>query len=139
MTKLAVSYPEWDDVGLGAAGPDAAPPIRGRSYVVWVEGGVIAATHADGSAVSDAELKELAGDQDELGRPPVIEQIMASRTWKVGETYVLGAPELISLASSKGGVGPQATALNLTLRRVVGAAAEFAMVMKLSRAPPTRR
>lgn len=131
VTKVAVSYPEWVDVSVGADAPDAAPPLRGRSYVAWIADGVIAATHADGSAVSDAELKELSGDQDELGRPPVMEQIMASRTWKLGETYVLGAPELMRLASSKGGVGPQATALNLTLRRVVGADAEFAMVMKL--------
>ena len=91
----------------------------------------VAATHADGSPVTGDELAELTGEQDELGKPPVMETIMASRTWKLGEVYAFNAAELLRLAEAKDGKGPQATELTMRLARIVGHDAEFAMTMKL--------
>ena len=137
VTKVKLTYLERTDVELGpGAGPGKASPITGKSYIAWVEGGEVAATAADGSAVSSEELSEIRRDQDELGKPPVMEQIMA-RTWKVGVTVALTADELARLAASEGGGdGPRPSSITLTLRAVAGGTAEFAMTMKMESASP---
>ena len=133
VTRVKLTYVERTDTQLG---PGATSPVVGKSYIAWVEGGEISATTADGRAVSSEELLEITSDQDELGKPPVMEQIMA-RTWKVGVTVPLTAAELERLAASEGGgEGPRPSTITLTLRAVSGGTAEFAMTMKMESASP---
>ena len=128
ITKVAVTYQERTDETVGEPGVTSA--LLGKSYVVSVEGGALAATHADGSAVSSEELLELTDDQDDLGKPPVMEQLMA-RTWKRGQRVDLTADELQRYAANKG-TGPRATAMSFTLEGVADGKATFAMTMKMT-------
>lgn len=128
VTKIKVAYPtrvETEEVGGKAK--DKRSPLAGNSYVVWVAGGKTEATHADGSAVSQEELEELTGDHDDLGKPEVMEQIMARRTWKVGETYAFTADDLAALAKVKATEAPASKALSLTLKELAEGRAIFEM------------
>ena len=129
ITKVAVTYQERTDETVGN---EPSPPsvLVGKSYVVSVAGGAVAATRADGSAVSAAELVELTDDQDDLGKAPVMEQLMA-RTWKRGERVELTADELQRYAANKG-AGPRATAMAFTLEGVAAGKATFAMTMTMT-------
>lgn len=134
VTKVALSYVERTDTDLGPGGEETRPSaIAGKSYIVWVEGGEVAATHADGGAVSSEELLELTTDQEDLGKPPVMEQIMA-RTWKRGVKVDLTADELARVNEGKD--GPRSTSMSFTLRGVTGGVADFAMSMRMENLNP---
>ncbi len=136
VTKLSVSYPERVDLDLGPSAKPKTSALLGNTYVVALEGGAMVATR-DGQPVTGAELVELTKDQDDLGKAPVMEQIMAGRPWKLGERYQLTADDLARLAAVKGGDGPQTTAMALTLREVVGSQATFALTMTMQSADRT--
>jgi hypothetical protein len=102
-------------------------PLAGKRYLAWAEGGAIKATHEDGSAVSPEELDELSQDLDELGKPRPMDEIIAARTWKVGEPYSFTADELARLNATKSERTPRGTAMSLELREVAGGRAVFAM------------
>lgn len=128
VTQVKASYPEHEESERrNGEAKDKVSPLKGKSYIVSVEGGEIKATLADGGAISKEELEELAADQDELGKPRVMDQIIASRTWKVGELYLLTAAELAQIAASKGARAPRASVIGFTLREVKGDLAIFDM------------
>lgn len=131
VTKVAVTYVERDDTDGDEVKPSA---IAGKSYIAWIEGGEIGATHADGSAVSSEELDELTHDQDELGKPPVMEQIMA-RTWTRGVKVDLTEAEL-ARAGEDAGDGPKPSAMSFTLRAVEGGVAAFDVIMQMKSVSP---
>ncbi len=128
VTKVKVSYPEHEESeSKNGEAKDKVSPLKGKSYIVSVENGEIKATLADGGAISKEEHADLAADQDELGKPRVMDQIMASRTWKVGEPYLLTAEELAQIAASKSARAPRASVIGFTLREVKGDLAVFDM------------
>ncbi len=135
VTKLAVTYVERDDVTSTSAGDENRPSaIAGRSYIVWIEGGEVQATQADGGAVSSEELLELTLDQGDLGKPVAMDTIMA-RAWTRGAKVDLTADELSRY--NDGRDGPRATAMSFTLRGVAGGVADFAAIMRMETdAPP---
>lgn len=132
MTKAKVTYLEREEQEDAGGKTKTKPhPVAGKSYIVWSKDGKVEATLADGGAVSPEELAELTSDLDELGRPQVMDKIMAGRTWKVGETYTLSAAELDELRKVKGEGKPTPAAYGFTLREVVDGQARFAMTSAL--------
>ena len=128
VTKVKASYPERADrEQINDKPRDKTSPIAGKAYLVWTDGGAIKATHEDGSAVSPEELAELGEDLDELGKPRVMDEIVASRTWKIGETYELTADELGRLNAIKSARAPRTTAMSLALTSVAPTRVDLAM------------
>jgi hypothetical protein len=128
VTKVKAAYPERKDTEqMGDKTREKPSSLVGKSYVAWFANGKLEATHEDGSAVSPEELDELAKDLDEVGKPRVMDQIVAGRAWKVGETYTFTADELARLNAAKGPSAPTGTAMALTLREVTGDRAIFEM------------
>lgn len=130
MTKVKLTYLERTEHNVGPGAADAALAIAGKSYIAWFDGSAVQATTADGAAVSEDELREIRDDQDDLGQPDVMDQIMA-RTWTRGERVELTAAELDRLAASKA-MGPRATSMSFTLTGVDGDAATFELTMKMT-------
>lgn len=118
-TKQKVTYTGMKSTQtVGGKSKDKPQVLDGKSYVVWIEGGEVKATTADGAAVSADELAELVKANRELGRPEEMDSILADRVWKIGETYTFTADDLAKLnARSTGGDRPIATAMSLTLER----------------------
>jgi|GEM_PF-4430006 len=132
-TKLKVSYSGLSSV-QNVGGKDTVKPqiLDGKSYVVWVEGGAIKATTADGAAVSPEELTELADENDDLGKPDDLDAILNGRAWKIGETYQLTADELAKMkARSTNPSKPVISAMSLTLQAFDAKEATFALAMTL--------
>ena len=132
-TKLKATYANLSAVQT-IDGKDKAKPqvLDGKSYLVWVEGGAIKATTADGAAVSAEELAELTDKHDDLGKPDVIEDLLAGRTWKIGETYVFTADDLAKLKARSTSTGkPVATEMSFTLEAFNATEARFAMTTTL--------
>lgn len=132
-SKVKASYAKMSAVQT-MDGKDKNKPqiLDGKSYIVWVEGGAIKATTADGAAVSADELKELADKNDDLGKPDVIEELLAGRTWKIGETYVFTADDLAKLkARSASQDKPVATEMSLTLEAFDATEGRFALTTTL--------
>lgn len=126
---MKVEYVEHRVENVGPGAENEPSPIVHNRYLVSAEGGVITATDADGGAITDEELAAIRDEEDDLGRPPVMEQIMA-RTWRRGERVELTAAELARLAEGKPDQ-PHATAMSFTFTGVDGAEATFAMTMKM--------
>lgn len=129
VTKLAVTYREREDEDSGPE-PGATQAKRsalaGKAYVVGVVDGKVTATRAEGGRVSDAELRELTADHDDVGTVPAMDEILA-RTWQLGVTVDLTADELSRLAAGTRADAPRMTFASFTLREVRGDEAELAM------------
>ena len=139
VTKLKVSYPKVV-IAETIAGKtkDKPTPTAGKSYVVWREAGALKATLADGSAVSPEELKVLAKGQKSVGRPDVMQQIMAEHVWRVGEVVAMSPDEITRLTEVIGGADDagKLTAMGFTLQTTDAQTATFAMTMALETAGP---
>lgn len=135
VTKVSVTYSERTDIDLGPEGESTRPtPVLGKTYTVWREGDELRATRADGAEASSEELLVITLDQDDLGKPPVTEQLLA-RTWTRGVKVDLTADELARLAEASD--GPRQTATSFTLQGVADGVATFAMTTRLElRSPP---
>jgi hypothetical protein len=71
-------------------------PLAGQTYDVRADGDALAATHADGSAVTPAELAALTADLGRaIGRVPPLAVLLRSRAWPRGEPIELGPAELM--------------------------------------------
>ncbi len=113
---------------------DLASVVAGKAYIVSRQGGAIEATVADGSPVSAAELEELTDANKRLGKPNAMEQIVASKTWKVGEKVVFSPDELAASnkRNAEDGGGEQFTGLTMTLTAVEAGVATFAMEIAMA-------
>lgn len=129
VTKLAVTYRERQDDDSGPE-PGATRAKRsalaGKAYVVAVVDGKVTATRAEGGRISDAELREITADHDDLGMAPTMDEILA-RTWQPGVTVDLTADELSRLAARTRADAPRLTSASFTLREVRGDEVELAM------------
>lgn len=130
-TKIRVSYSKLSEVQKMGGQDKAKPqPLDGKTFIVWTEGGVIKATTDDGKPVTDEELALLAKKNDDLGKGDPLTELMAGRTWKIGETYNLTADDLAKLkARDKTGEKPVPVAMSFTLESFDAKEARFAMVM----------
>jgi len=96
ITKLKV-HVEADHELQTAEGKQGkkTEPTEGKTYLVWKEGGTIAASLEDGSAISPEELEELSGSfDDEIGVKPGIVKVLLAHAWKTGEETTLASPDL---------------------------------------------
>lgn len=139
VTKLKVSYPKL--VITETAGgkiKDKPTPTAGKSYLVWREAGALKATLADGGAVSADEMKVLAKGQKSVGRPDVMQQIMAEHVWRVGEVVAMSPDEITRLTEVIGGADDagRLTAMSFTLQTSDAQTATFAMTMALETTGP---
>lgn len=125
ITRIAVTY----RADARTRGGEVEPTVlAGKRYQVWLEGDAIAARRADGAAVSAEELAALASAHDELGQPPVLDQLLAARRWRRDELVALSAAEVARLdAVRRGTARPRLVAMSLTLREVAGGVATFAL------------
>ncbi|MEZ4364928.1 MAG: hypothetical protein R2939_01410 [Kofleriaceae bacterium] len=132
-TKLRITYTTKVATQAVAGQVDVAPqPLEGRTYVVWVEAGVVRATSGDGEPVTEAELAALADDHETLGRPAAMERILAGRTWRLGERYSLTEAELAEYNELKRTAsGQHASAMALTLTGFDDQLATFEMEVTL--------
>ncbi|MBL8620389.1 MAG: hypothetical protein JNK64_03770 [Myxococcales bacterium] len=134
ISKLKVSYPKVviTESAMGQT-KDKPTPTAGKSYLVWREGGALKATLADGAAVSPEEMKVLAKGQKSVGRPDVMQQIMAEHAWKLGETVAMSPAEIARLADVVGGEDDagKLIAMGFTLQASDATTATFAMTMAM--------
>lgn len=132
--KIKIAYPTISSSQTISGAVKTKPEVLdGKTYVVWSEGGAIKATTADGAAVSAEELAELADENDELGKPDTMEQILEGRTWTIGETYDFTADDLAKLKARSTASGkPVATAMSLTLQSFDATQAIFALTMAMT-------
>lgn len=139
VTKLKVSYPKVaiTESAMGKT-KDKPTPTLGKSYLVWREGDEFKATLADGGAVSPEELKVLAKGQKRIGRPDVMQQIMAAHAWKQGEVVTMTPAELERLATVVGGEddGGKLTGMSFALQSSDDKVATFTMTMAMEGTTP---
>ena len=139
VTKLKVSYPKVAITETaGGKIKDKPTPTAGKSYLVWREAGALQATLADGGAVSADEMKVLAKGQKSVGRPDVMQQIMAEHVWRVGEVVAMSPDEITRLTEVIGGADDagRLTAMSFTLQTSDAQTATFAMTMALETTGP---
>lgn len=128
VMKVEVTYGTLTSKRSTGPKVEDKPEIRsGKTYLVWSEGGAIKATLPDGSAVTAEELAELASENDEVGKPDAMSQILGGRTWTIGETYQFTADDLAKLAARNAASKPKATAFALTLQSFDDKEAHFAL------------
>ncbi|MBK9032640.1 MAG: hypothetical protein IPL61_15245 [Myxococcales bacterium] len=140
MMKVKASYPSISNTQTIAGKVQAKPNVlAGKAYVVWSEAGEIKATTADGAAVSAEELAELADENDELGKPDVMQQILANRTWTIGEPYVFTADDLAKLKARANPGKPVPSAISFTLRSFDATVAVFELTMSMVQAKGTEQ
>ena len=135
ITKVKMTYGAYaKSQTSGGKTRDLASVVAGKAYIVSRQGGAIEATVADGSPVSAAELEELTDANKRLGKPNAMEQIVASKTWKVGEKVVFSPDELAASnkRNAEDGGGEQFTGLTMTLTAVEAGVATFAMEIAMA-------
>lgn len=130
-SKVKVTYETQTELKEMMGKKEEEPsPLHGKAYVVWLEGGAVKATTADGGAVNAEEMKELDEDwYDNLGRVPGMAKAILARTWKQGETVTFSADELKDLSEEKR--GRTVKAAKGTLQGVDGAIATFVLDMEV--------
>lgn len=99
VTRAQVHYDKAIEARtMGGQGGETPLPIHGKAYVLWLDGGRLAATTADGQPASPDELEVLADKHgDALGKVPPMAQVIAKRTWIVGEQVAIDAADLAIL------------------------------------------
>lgn len=139
VSKLKVSYPKVSitESMLGQTKPKPTP-TAGKAYIVWREASGLKATLADGGEVSPEEMKVLAKGQKSVGRPDVMQQILAERVWRVGEVVAMSPAEIERLTAVIGGEDDagKLTAMGFTLQASDDKTATFAMTMTLDATAP---
>jgi|JI10StandDraft_1071094.scaffolds.fasta_scaffold26128_2 hypothetical protein len=133
VAKVRAHYPERTATDRQGTETQArVSPLAGKTYLAWSKGGALEATHADGSAVTADELEDLHESlDDDLGKPQVVHQTLASRAWTIGETYAFTADDLARLAAASG-KRSKAAAMTLTLHDVTGGAATFGITSSVA-------
>ncbi len=109
--------------------------LTGKAYVVWRKAGTLDATRADGSTVPADEREELFDDNKRLGRPDIMDRIVASKAWKVGEKVVFTPAELAEINQREPG-GEAIVGVTLTLIGVESGVARMAMTMAMATKGP---
>ena len=135
ITKVKMTYgAHAKSQTAGGKTRDMASVVAGKAFIVSRQGGAIEATLADGSPVSAAELEELRDANKRLGKPDAMEQIVASRTWKVGEKVVFTPAELAAIneRNAEDGGGEQFVDLIMTLTAVEAGVATFTMEIAMA-------
>jgi|JI10StandDraft_1071094.scaffolds.fasta_scaffold00726_18 hypothetical protein len=136
VTKLKVAYRTFSSVETtGGVARDLPTPTAGQTYVVWREGDALAATRADGAAVSPDELATLRKHQVRVGRPDGLQEIVAARRWKVGEQVAMTPAELARVSAALGGApdGAPIVAMGLALQSADAKVVVFALTMTIER------
>ena len=136
VTKLKVGYRTFSSVETtGGAARDLPTPTAGQTYVVWREGDALAATRADGAAVSPEELATLREHQVRVGRPDGVQEIVAAHRWKVGDQVAMTPTELARVSAAMGGApdGTPIVAMGLALQSADAKVAVFALTMTIER------
>jgi hypothetical protein len=100
--------------------------------------GAVEATHEDGSVVTEDELKALRDDNKRFGLPSVMDRIVTTKTWKVGEQIAFSPDEIAEVNKQnedKGG-NERLVALAFTLTGVDAGIASLTMKMTMEMKTP---
>lgn len=136
VTRLKVGYRTFSSAEMtGGASRDLPAPTAGQTYVVWRDGDALAATRADGAAVSPDELATLAKHQVRVGRPDGLQEIVAAHRWKRGDQVAMTAAELARVSAALGGEpdGAPVVAMGLGLQSADAKVVVLAMTMTIER------
>lgn len=108
-------------------------PTAGKTYLVWREGGELEVRYEDGSAPSAAEIKDVRKGNRSVGRRSALQEIIAARAWKVGETFALSPAQLVEVHEGFGHDDDESlTSMTLTLHSVDDTVATLAMSMGMA-------
>ncbi|MBK9032226.1 MAG: hypothetical protein IPL61_13055 [Myxococcales bacterium] len=135
-TKIKITYTaETETQTMGGRSKDKPSPIAGKTYVVWREGDDVKATLEDGSAPPAEELAKVVDKEEELGTPDPMDEIIASKVWKVGEKVAFTPDELAKVNARQNPKSDEKKSLEqmeLTLVAVEAGVARFDMTMKMA-------
>lgn len=134
ITKLKVSYSGMKETQtMGPKTGEKPSPVDGKTYLVWREGDTLKVSYEDGSAPSEAEVKEVTKGNRSVGRKDPLQQFVASVSWKVGEKVDLNADQLALMNQNMGGGEgePSLTGMSFTLQSADDAQASLAMTMTM--------
>jgi hypothetical protein len=133
VAKVRVQYEAHNDrQTMNGKTEVKASPIEGKTYAVSAEGGVIKATHEDGSPISAEEQAAIEEESDDLGKIPGMAELLLSRPWKQGEAVALTAEDLIRALGPEEQMKPQSG--TLTLVAVDGGVASYQLAVEATMA-----
>lgn len=97
------------EVTRAAGGKTDTPTsaLAGNTYLVVKKGEAIEVTRTDGKKGSEEERELVAADFPELGRVPVIAEVIRNKVWTRGERVELTGEQLAELGKTGGGEGAQ--------------------------------
>lgn len=137
FTKAKMTYVAHKQTqAMAGKTKDKPSPLTGKAYIVWRKDGKLEATRDDGSAVPPDELKELLDENKRLGEPDMMDRIVGSKTWKVGEKVVFTPAELAEINKRYEAGVEQIVGLTLTLTGVEAGVATMAMDMAMATKNP---
>ncbi len=134
ITKARYAFPVHKETQtMGGKSRDKVSPLVGKSYIVWREGGKLQATTADGATPPPDELAEILDEAKNVGTPDVMDEVIASKTWKPGARVVFTADDLAKInARNPDKTDKQSLqAMAFTLKGVDGGVATFDMEMTM--------
>lgn len=134
ITKARYAFPVHKETQtMGGKSRDKVSPLVGKSYIVWREGGKLQATTEDGATPPPDELAELLDEAKNVGTPDVMDEVIASKTWKPGARVVFTADDLAKInARNPDKTDKQSLqAMAFTLKGVDGGVATFDMEMTM--------
>ena len=133
-TKVKVTYTDQETQTMAGKARNKPSLIDGKTYVVARVGDELEVTLEDGSAPPDEEVEKVARKERDLGKPDPMDQIIASKTWKLGEKIAFTPDELatINAGSPSADDDERLVKMELTLAGVDDGEARFDMDMALS-------
>ncbi|MBE7451023.1 MAG: hypothetical protein HS111_19665 [Kofleriaceae bacterium] len=134
ITKARYAFPVHKETQtMGGKSRDKVSPLVGKSYIVWREGGKLQATTEDGATPPPDELAEILDEAKNVGTPDVMDEVIASKTWKPGARVVFTADDLAKInARNPDKTDKQSLqAMAFTLTGVDGGVATFDMEMTM--------
>ncbi len=128
VTSHKITYrAKYEVTAAGDRRRETVSPLAGKSYLVWREGGALAAARADGTVPPTRELMAVLADNAEVGRDSAMERILADQRWKLGTTVALTAAQLAELNGQLGHLATrtEVTAMACTLQQADPQVATF--------------
>lgn len=135
VTKFKVTYTTIEEGQTVDGKPRTKPSaVAGKTYIVEVSPDKIAVTNEAGTAIPEPELTEATKRADELRTQNRLENVLATKTFQVGQKVELDADELAQL--NAGEIGSKMLSATFTLKASDDASATFAVVMNVEETTP---
>jgi hypothetical protein len=135
VTKFKVTYKAVEESQTVDGAARSKPSlVVGKTYIVEVSPDKVAVTSEAGTPIPDAELAEATKRADELRTQNRLENVMASKTFHLGQKVELTADDLAQM--NTGEVGSKMLSASFTLKAVDDATATFATVLVVEETNP---